>query len=73
MDYTTAPLPELHRELSDLEGKVTHLRAVIAARNPETAARPSNAITLRDGRHHLATMSTDTGRIAHADTIVTDC
>lgn len=73
MDTRNATLPELQRELSNLEGKVAEVRAAIALHNN---ARPgTTATTMRDSRMTIANLSAAAGRIKPdaASTLLTDC
>ena len=73
MDPRNATLPELQRELSDLEGRVAEVRAAIALR---TNTRPgTTATTMRDSRLTIANLSNAAGSIKPdaAGTFLTDC
>lgn len=73
MDPHNATLPELQRELSDLEGRVAEVRAAIALR---TNTRPgTTATTMRDSRLTIANLSNAAGSIKPdaASTLLTDC
>lgn len=73
MDPRNATLPELQRELSDLEGRVAEVRAAIAL---HTNTRPgTTATTMRDSRLTIANLSNAAGSIKPdaAGTLLTDC